>query len=82
MVMNFKDIESDLSNFSICMCGCFCVKFVCSSSLSLKKAPSILRALNFEPLPTLVYMSITWVARRIDTWLVGMDLCWMDITFL
>jgi len=82
MVMNFKDIESDLFGFSICMCGCFCVKFVCNSSLSHKRTPSIMSALNLEPLPTLVYMSITWIARKIDTWLVGMDKCWMDITYL
>ncbi len=80
--MNFKDVESDISGFSICMCGCFCVQFVCNSSLSHKKTPSIMGASNFQPLPTLVYMNITQVARRIDTWLVGMDQCWMDITFL
>ncbi len=55
---------------------------LCSSSLSHKKAPSVLGASNFEPLSTLVYMNITWVARRIDTWLVGMDNYWMDIIFL
>jgi hypothetical protein len=55
---------------------------LCSSFLSHKKAPLVLDALNFEPLPTLVYMNISWVARRIDTWLVGIDHCWMDITFL